>query len=364
MSLVKHLLLVTDAWKPQINGVVRTLGHTINQLEKRDIKVTVLHPGLFKTIPLPTYGEIRIALFPARGLHRMMREVNANAIHIATEGPLGWAARRYCLRYGLPFTTSYHTQFPEYVNLRTRIPLAVGYAVVRRFHSPASNTFVATQSMQDRLQDRGFHHLHRWGRGVDVELFMPAAGKGRIFSVPRPVAVYLGRVAIEKNIRAFLDMSFAGSKVVIGDGPDLSQLRKEYPAVNFTGYRTGKALAEHIADADVMVFPSKTDTFGIVMLESMACGIPVAAYPVTGPVDVIQNGNNGYVDDDLHTAVEEALKVDPESCRRFAEQYSWENSAAQFLGGLAPFERTIDLDPVDVSAVDEVPLEVTESSSG
>jgi len=168
---------------------------------------------------------------------------------------------------------------------------------------------------------------------------MPAAGKGRIFSVPRPVAVYLGRVAIEKNIRAFLDMSFAGSKVVIGDGPDLSQLRKEYPAVNFTGYRTGKALAEHIADADVMVFPSKTDTFGIVMLESMACGIPVAAYPVTGPVDVIQNGINGYVDDDLQIAVEEALKVDPESCRRFAEQYSWEQSTEQFVTGLAPFER-------------------------
>lgn len=361
MSKVKHLLLVTDAWQPLINGVVRTLGHTVAHLNSRGIKVTVVHPGLFRTMQLPTYKEIRVAMFPARKLHGIMKDSDANAIHIATEGPLGWAARRYCRRNGLPFTTSYHTQFPEYVNLRTRIPRSFGYALMRYFHTPASNTFVALPSMKDRLVKRGFKHLHRWGRGVDTDMFRPAPDKGNIFKGGRPVAVFLGRVAIEKNIRAFLDIPFEGSKVVIGDGPDLKMLQTDYPEVIFTGYRTGKELAEYVADADVMVFPSKTETFGVVMLESMACGIPVAAFPVTGPVDVIENGVNGYVDEDLHKAVINALKVEPLACRQFAEKYSWENSANQFLDGLVPFEHTMNLDQ---DVYDELAAEVTKSSSG
>lgn len=341
MPKVEHMLLVTDAWQPQINGVVRTLGHTVEQLAKRNIKVTVIHPGLFSTVPLPTYKEIKIALLPGKKLRSLIEASPANVIHIATEGPLGWAARSYCLKHGLPFTTSYHTQFPEYVNLRTRIPLSIGYAVVRKFHTPANNTFVATRSMQQRLEEKNFQHLHRWGRGVDIELFRPAVEKGRYFSGERPVAAYLGRVAIEKNIRAFLDMPFKGSKVVIGDGPDLKMLQDQYPQVSFTGYRTGQPLAEHLADADVMVFPSKTDTFGVVMLESMACGVPVAAFPVTGPVDVIENGKNGWVDDNLAVAADKALAISADSCRQFAEQHSWGRCTEQFIDGLAPFDREL-----------------------
>jgi glycosyltransferase involved in cell wall biosynthesis len=360
MNKLRHLLLITDAWQPLINGVVRTLGHTVGYLESIGIEVTVVHPGIFRTMPLPGYREIRIALFPGQRLDQIMSGSDANAIHIATEGPLGWAARRYCLRKGLPFTTTYHTQFPEYVNLRTGLPLSFGYSIVRLFHKPASNTFVATQSMEDRLREKGFEHLHRWGRGVDTSLFRPGASKGHCIEGERPVAVFLGRVAIEKNIRAFLDMPFNGTKVVIGDGPDKKRLQDNYPDVKFAGYKTGKELACHIADADVMVFPSKTETFGVVMLESMACGVPVAAYPVTGPVDVIENGVNGCVDEDLQVAVKAALEVDAESCRRFAEKFSWENSANQFLSGLAIFDRSM---VVDGDGENVLQAEVTKSSS-
>ncbi|MGV6825930.1 MAG: glycosyltransferase family 4 protein [bacterium] len=327
-------MLITDAWEPQINGVVRTLQQTIAQLHTMGLQVTVIHPGMFHTMPLPSYPEIRIALLPARKLAQQMRSISADAIHISTEGPLGWAARKYCIRNQLSFTTTYHTQFPEYVNLRTGIPLNAGYAVMRRFHAAADRTFVATQSIQHVLEGRKFQHLHRWGRGVDTKLFSPTVDRDKHLHGPGPIATYLGRVAIEKNIEQFLDMPFDGQKVVIGDGPALHALRKKYPNTNFVGYKTGRKLAEHIAAADVMVFPSKTDTFGIVMLEAMACGVPVAAYPVTGPVDVIQNGVNGWTDQDLETATQRALEVDRTQCRQFALRHSWKNSTLQFIAGL------------------------------
>ncbi|WP_258868158.1 glycosyltransferase family 1 protein [Alkalilimnicola ehrlichii] len=292
-------------------------------------------PADFRTVPCPTYPEIRLALRPGPRLRHIVRTVAPDAIHIATEGPLGWAARAYCLRRKLPFTTAYHTQFPQYVRLRAPIPLRVSYALLRRYHGAASRTLVATESLRQELTERGFRNLSLWSRGVDSTLFRPR--DKHYLDLPRPIAMYVGRVAVEKNIEAFLKLELPGSKVVVGDGPDLARLKQAYPDAHFVGYQSGERLAKHVAAADVSVFPSLTDTFGLTMLEAMACGVPVAAYPVTGPKDVVQHGVTGILDTDLAKACQAALQLDGQACIAFAQSRSWDACAEQFLTELEPF---------------------------
>ncbi len=287
---------------------------------------------------MPGYPEIRLAWMPRRKLTRMLNQFDADAIHISTEGPLGQAARKYCIKRGLRFTTAYHTRFPEYIRLRIPVPLSVSYGFVRRFHNASSVTMVSTPSMESVLSPRGFKNLRRWSRGVDIDLFHPRDEK--LYKAGHPVAVFVGRVAVEKNIHAFLDLDIDATKVVIGDGPAMGELKRKYPETVFLGYKTGEDLARHIAAADVMVFPSLTDTFGLVVLEAMACGVPVAAFPVTGPKDIIENGVNGWVDGDLAYAVSEALKVSPQQCREYAENNSWQHAANQFESNLVPVNGT------------------------
>jgi glycosyltransferase involved in cell wall biosynthesis len=329
-----HLVIVTDAWAPQVNGVVRTLQRTTMELERLGHRVDVISPDQFRTIPCPTYPEIRLALSPARKLGRTLDAAKPDAIHIATEGPLGRAARAWCLTRRLPFTTAYHTRFPEYVAARFAIPLAWTYAVVRRFHAPAARVMVATQSIERELIQRGFANLSRWSRGVDLELFRP--DQQAALHLPRPIHLYVGRVAVEKNIGAFLALKLPGSKVVIGDGPQLAALKAHHPGVHFLGAKFGADLARHVAAADVFVFPSLTDTFGLVMLEAMACGLPVAAFPVAGPKDVVREGEVGALDWDLGKAIERAIALPRAACRLHAESFSWEAATRQFLANLAP----------------------------
>ena len=327
------IALVSDAWHPQINGVVMTLTHTRDQLRRLGHEVLVVSPNEYRTVPCPTYPEIRLSLFPGRKLARTLTAFAPDAVHIATEGPLGLAARNWCRREDRPFTTSFHTRFPEYVQLRTRLPLAVGYAVMRWFHEPATKVMVATTALRDELAAEGFRNLGLWSRGVDVDLFRPR--EKSFLPDPRPIFMYMGRVAIEKNITAFLDLDLPGTKYVVGGGPDLTTLRAKYPAVRFTDYKVGEALAQHLAAADVFVFPSRTDTFGLVVIEALACGVPVAAYPVRGPADIIEQGVTGYVDDDLRAAALNALTLNPAACRLAARRYSWEACTHQFLAHLA-----------------------------
>ena len=331
-----RILIVTDAWYPQINGVVRTLDTTAGCLREMGHTVEFVTPQQFRTLPCPTYPEIRLSVLPGRKLRRLVDEFRPDAVHIATEGPLGLAAWRLCRRRGWPFTTAYHTRFPEYVHARIRLPLGISYALVRRFHDAAERTMVATESMRRDLQERGFGHLATWGRGVDVGLFQPRGD--RVLNQPRPIYLYVGRVAVEKNIQAFLRLDLDGSKVVVGDGPQLASLRRAYPDVHFVGAKHGEDLARHYAAADVFVFPSLTDTFGLVLLEALASGLPVAAYPVTGPKDVIGGAAVGCLDEDLGRAARNALKIDPRACRAFALEHSWQTSARQFFDNLAPFD--------------------------
>jgi glycosyltransferase involved in cell wall biosynthesis len=329
-----RVAIVTDAWSPQTNGVVKTLSTTAEQLRRWGHEVLVIEPTQFRTFPCPTYPEIRLAWFPSDRIDRELQTFGVEAIHIATEGTLGMSARRWCLRQRVPFTTSYHTQFPEYVRARVPIPLTVSYAHLRRFHGAAQRTMVATPTMQRLLEARGFRNISRWTRGVDVEVFRP--GDKQFFDWPRPIAIYVGRVAVEKNIEAFMRTRWSGTKVVVGDGPARAHLERAYPQVRFVGYKYGEELARHVAAADVFVFPSRTDTFGLVLLEAMACGVPVAAYPVTGPIDVVQNGMTGALHEDLEVAAKLAMRVDPAACRRYALENSWDAATRQFLGNLAP----------------------------
>jgi glycosyltransferase involved in cell wall biosynthesis len=326
------IVIVTDAWDPQVNGVINTLKHTAAVAEAKGHEVKFITPQYFRTLPTPTYPEIRLSLFPYRKLKKMMREYQPDAVHIATEGPLGLAARKYCLRHKLIFTTAYHTQFPEYIRLRAPIPLSIGYAFMRWFHNASRYTLVTTESMRDQLAQWGLQHLKIWTRGVDLELFH--LGDKEFLNAERPVFMYIGRVAVEKNIHAFLELDLPGSKYVVGAGPQLDELKKQYPEVTFTGYVDNKDLSKHLAAADVFVFPSKTDTFGLVMLEANACGLPIAAYPVPGPRDVVREGVNGCLDEDLKQACLKALKLDPAQCRSVAEEYSWERVGEQFLSYL------------------------------
>jgi glycosyltransferase involved in cell wall biosynthesis len=327
-----RVALATDAWYPQTNGVVRTLTETRRCLESSGHEVLVLSPDAFRSMPCPTYPEIRLALAPGRGVSRRLAEFAPDAIHIATEGPVGLAARRFCLRHALAFTTSYHTQFPRYVRMRAPLPENLSYRFLRWFHRPARRTMVPTPAIRRLLEARGFDRVVLWGRGVDTELFTPA--RRIALEGERPILMYMGRVAVEKNIRAFLDLDVPGTRYVVGDGPALAELKARYPGVVFTGARYGEDLAATVAGADVFVFPSLTDTFGLVLLEAMASGVPVAAYPVDGPVDVVEDGVTGALDEELGQAVERALRLDRGVCRAHALSRSWAAATAQFAGHL------------------------------
>jgi glycosyltransferase involved in cell wall biosynthesis len=308
------LAIVTDAWQPQVNGVVTTLSRTRAELEALGHSVRVLAPTDHRTIPCPTYPEVRLALWPRARLAAQLDEFRPDAIHVATEGPLGMAAAGYCRQRGFAFTTSYHTQFPQYVRKRVPIPEVWTYALLRRHHARARRTLVATEQQRRDLVAHGFENVVLWSRGVDTELFRPS-GRDHL-GLPRPIFAYLGRVAVEKNIDAFLALDLPGVKVVIGDGPDRALLEARYPHARFLGYRFGAELARTLSSADVLVFPSRTDTFGLVMLEAIACGTPVAAYPVTGPIDVLAPGVTGVLDEELAKAARAALALDRSTCRR------------------------------------------------
>jgi glycosyltransferase involved in cell wall biosynthesis len=324
-----RILIATDAWHPQVNGVVRTLEATEQQLRALGHEVAFLTPDGFRTVPLPSYPSIRLALPPLAAIARRIREADPDAIHIATEGPIGAQVRRWCLRHGAAFTTSYATQFPEYIAARWPVPEGWSYAVLRRFHAPAAATLVSTASLADRLRAQGFGNLALWSRGVDTDLFRP--DRAVALDLPRPIFLAAGRVAVEKNLDAFLALDLPGSKVVIGEGPAEADLRRRYPDVHFLGLKLGRDLAGHVAAADVFVFPSRTDTFGLVQVEALACGVPVAAFPVMGPRDVIGDAPVGVLDEDLRTACLRALTLSREACRLHALRFSWEACARQFV---------------------------------
>ncbi|MBN8875749.1 MAG: glycosyltransferase family 1 protein [Rhodospirillales bacterium] len=331
-----RILIVTDAWAPQVNGVVRTLTTVAEELRAMGHVVEVIGPDRFRTIPCPTYPDIALSLLPRRRLIRLIEAFRPDALHIATEGPLGLAARSWAKRRGIRFTTAFHTRFAEYIQARIGLPVAPIYAWMRRFHGAGAGTMVATPSLQRELATRGFRNIRPWSRGVDLDLFKPEPREA--WDLPRPIFLYVGRVAVEKNIGAFLDLDLPGSKVVVGGGPQLASLQREYPGVTFTGPRFGAALARAYAGADVFVFPSLTDTFGLVILEALACGTPVAAFPVTGPKDVLADaaGVVGAVDADLRVAALAALNGDRAACRAHAERYSWRACAEIFLSHLVP----------------------------
>jgi 1,2-diacylglycerol 3-alpha-glucosyltransferase/glucuronosyltransferase len=328
-----RIAIVTDAWHPQVNGVVTTLSRTREGLEAKGHTVTIVDPSGYRTIPCPSYPEIRLALGPGRRLRQALDEAAPQAIHIATEGPLGAAARRYCLEHDLKFTTSYHTQFPQYLRKRLPVPVAWSYRYLQRFHRRAERTLVPTEHMRRELTEHGFENVVIWSRGVDTGLFRPM--QRDFLDLPRPIAVYAGRVAIEKNLEAMLEADLPGSKLIVGDGPDFEKLRRRFPDAHFVGYKFGDELAQHLAAGDVFVFPSRTDTFGLVMLEAMACGTPVAAFPVTGPIDVVSDGVTGALDDDLAAAVRRALTLSRDDCRRAALERTWDRAVGEFMSHLA-----------------------------
>jgi glycosyltransferase involved in cell wall biosynthesis len=324
-----RVLHATDAWHPQVNGVVRTLTSLASSARTLGVAVEFLTPEGFPSFALPTYSNLRLALPNKREIARRIQAAAPDAIHIATEGPIGAAARAYCLRRGLPFTSSYTTRFPEYISARVPIPESWSYAVLRYFHSAATVTMVSTVSLMSELRRRGFRNLGMWTRGVDTDLFAPHRAISQ--DLRRPIFLTAGRIAVEKNLEAFLSLDLPGSKVVIGDGPQEAELRYRFPQATFLGLRSGPELAGLMASADVFVFPSLTDTFGVVQLEALACGVSVAAFPVTGPKDVIGNHAVGALNENLRVACLEALGISRETCRAFALTRSWETSARQFI---------------------------------
>ena len=323
-----RLVLFTDAWFPQVNGVVNSLDRVVRILRAHGDEITVVGPDRFRTLPCPTYPEIPLALARPSEIARLIDEHPSAFIHLATEGPVGIMARRHCLARGRPFTSSYHTKFPEYLSARVPVPLSWGYAFMRWFHNPGRGCMVATVSLRDDLARRGFTNLLFWSRGVDHTLFRPRPGAD--LKLPRPIFLSVGRVAVEKNLEAFLKLDLPGSKVVVGDGPAREELSRRFPDAHFLGALPTEALTEAYAAADVFVFPSLTDTFGNVMLEALSSGLPVAAFPVTGPKDIITNPRVGALDTDLRKAALAALKLSREAAREFALGYSWEVSARAF----------------------------------
>ena len=328
------ILIVTDAWPPVTSGVVRTYQTTIRHLKTMGHQIDLITPEQFFTVRCPTDNQQRLALYAGRKTGRLIEAAQPDAIHVATEGPLGLAGRNWCVKHSVPFTTSYTTKLPEYFRARGKIPTPWTYAVMRWFHQPAAGVMVSTPTLHNELVQRGFKNLMRWGRGVDLKLFRPQPKD--FLSAPRPILMYVGRVAVEKNLEKFLRLDSPGTKYVVGDGPQLKHLSRKYPDARFVGDMQGEELARYYAAADVFVFPSRTDTFGLVNLESMACGVPVAAYPVTGPIDVIQDGVTGALDEDLAKAAWRALRIDPKACRERALRSGWDVSTRQFESNLVP----------------------------
>ncbi len=333
---------------PQVNGVVRTLATVADELRAMGNTVDVIGPDRFRTIAAPTEPSVRLALFPGRRLRRLIDDFRPDAIHIATEGPLGYAARRLCLARRWPFTTAFHTRFPEYLRARLGLPESLTWRLIRRFHAPSAAVLVATPSLRQELTARGFCNVTAWTRGVDLNLFRPREERAG-FGLPRPVFLYVGRVAVEKNIEAFLALDLPGSKVVVGDGPARAALEKRFPAAHWLGAKFGEELARAYAEADVFVFPSRTDTFGLVLVEALACGTPVAAYPVPGPLDVIDGAPVGVLDEDLGRAAMAAIALDRAACRAHAEGFSWRRCAEILLERLAPIPHAVQAtEPVAV----------------
>jgi len=332
-----RIVIPTDAWHPQVSGVVTKFERIALELEEMGHRVCLITPDQFRTVPCPTYPQIRLALNPFKKSAELLDAFAPDCIHLATEGPIGLACRSYCIKAGYPFTSSYTTKFPEYIRIRFPIPLGISYSVFRWFHSASSGVMVSTPAMIEELRSRGFKNLVRWTPGVDTTLFSPA--RRLILTDKRPILMYVGRVAVEKNLERFLGLDVDGTKFVVGDGPDLARLKAKYPRARFVGYKTGLELAGYFASADVFVFPSKTDTFGLVLLEALASGVPVAAYPVRGPLDIIKQGVTGFTDEDLGNAVLRALRIDREKCREFALSQGWTKSAGHFIDNLAPIRR-------------------------
>jgi glycosyltransferase involved in cell wall biosynthesis len=327
-----RILVATDAWHPQVNGVVRTLAMMAQAARALGVEVSFLTPQSFRTVALPSYRDVRVALPHRAKIARLIAEARPDSIHIATEGPIGLLARRYCRQRGLPFTTSFHTRFPEYVSVRLPIPEKWIWAALRAFHGPSQAVMAATPALAAELRVRGFRNVVLWPRGVDAGQFHPRAVD---LGLPRPVFLCVGRVAVEKNLEAFLDLDLPGTKLIVGDGPARASLALKFPQAVFLGARQGEALAEAYAGADVFVFPSKTDTFGLVLLEALASGLPVAAFPVTGPRDVIGTAPVGALHEDLRTACLAALRILPQACLEFAAEHTWEASARAFIENIS-----------------------------
>lgn len=334
----QRIVIVTDAWTPQVNGVVRTLQSVSAELRAKGHQVQIISPDQYGSIPCPTYPEIRLALARARTIGRVIADFQADAVHLATEGPLCLAARHWCLRNRVPFTTAYHTHFPDYVAKRTGLPASWFWRYIRWFHGPAQSVLVSTRSVREQLRAHGIAQVRPWGRGVDQTGFGPDEPPHPAFAdLPRPIQLYVGRVAVEKNLEAFLQNGHPGTKVVVGDGPARVALEQQFPDALFLGSLSGSVLAGAYSGADVFVFPSRTDTFGLVMIEALACGTPVAAYPVTGPVDIV-TPETGGLSETLEDAIAHALTRDRAACAAYGRCFTWEVSASQFLAGLHPVE--------------------------
>lgn len=350
-----RILIASDAWHPQVNGVVRSLQTTISYLERFGHTVEVISPERFRTVPAPGYKEVRLAIAPGKDLARMIEAFRPDAIHVPVEGPIGLAARRYCRTRGIPFTTSFHTRFGDYFAKRVGGGVDVAYAVQRWFHRGGNAIMVQTKTLEEQLGARGFRNIRRWGRAVDTAFFRPMRGTDGFdpdfLDLPRPIFLYLGRVSAEKNLDAFLDLDLPGSKVVVGDGPARAGLERAYPGAHFLGYRTGDDLSRHLSAADVFVFPSRFETFGLVVLEALACGTPVAAFPVPGPLDTVGGTPHAILSEDLRAAALEALAIDREGCRAYAQTFSWEACTREFESALVPIPQAI----WDLGANDDLP---------
>lgn len=341
-----RLAIATDAWLPQVNGVVRTMIETVSRLQKRGFDIELVSPEKFTTISCPGYPEIRLAVAPWFGVRKALGKFCPDIVHITTEGPIGWSARAWCLKHKVPFTTAFHTRFPEYVAERTPLSANMLWPVMRKFHNGSRAVLTATQSLRDELEGRGIKKTHLWSRGIDHQLFHPAYdAHPELRDLPKPIMLSVGRVAVEKNLTAFLDCPVQGTKVLVGDGPARAELESQYPDAVFLGTRGGAELASIYATADVFVFPSKTDTFGLVIVEALACGLPVAAFPVPGPLDIIgANGRGrdgglseavGCLNVQLSDAIVEALNINRASAADYGKSFCWEHCTDQFVAGIA-----------------------------
>ena len=355
-----RIAIATDAWYPQINGVVRTLGATVSELDRRGYEVELITPDKFRTIPMPGYSSIDLAIAPRFSARKLLKAFQPDVVHIATEGPIGWSARGWCKAHGVPYTTAFHTRFPDYAAVRTGISAERFWPIFRRFHRDSRAVLAATHSLERELNARGIGNVHRWTRGIAHWQFRPMGDlHPDMLDLPRPVLLNVGRVAPEKNLEAFLSLKVPGTKVVVGDGPALESLRKRYPDTVFLGSLSGEDLASAYRAADCFVFPSLTDTFGLVVIEALACGVPVAAYPVPGPVDILGARGRGHddafpsrvgaVSEDLAEAIATALQADRKAAAIFARQFSWEIATDQFLAAVTSAVRSgknPDLEPV------------------